>query len=487
MRRFLTFLTLLVVVGCGSSNDFVATNPVNPGAPTTTGSIQVEQTLQRAVTTFVTDIRYTGILPNQSIGYGPETRPKAATTLLESVPTTVTSLRLEYLNGDVVIGRFEIPVEVVAGQVAVLSDPAWLNVLGPDPSFSQGGSVATGTGPTGVAAGDFNNDGRPDVAVANSEDDGVTIHLGDGNGSFGAPTAIATGNIAFNVVVGDLNGDANQDLVVANYGNEMAMETGDISILLGNGDGTFTAAPTLTAENQPIATAIADFNGDGDNDLAICNYESMSISTFIGNGDGTFGAPTNITVGPRPHDVIAADLNNDGRVDLAVANEGFGLGGGDASTLLGNGDGTFGAPAFFPTGRNPRNADVVDVNGDGILDMLTGNFTTGNCSVLLGNGDGTLGLNQEFDFGGVPLSIIAGDFNGDGRPDVAAADSGPNQVIVLSGVGDGTFTPGTGFAAGAGAIYLDKADFNLDGKLDIAVVGFGSPPAAGNLNVLLGQ
>ena len=269
MRRFLTFLTLLVVVGCGSSNDFVATNPVNPGAPTTTGSIQVEQTLQRAVTTFVTDIRYTGILPNQSIGYGPETRPKAATTLLESVPTTVTSLRLEYLNGDVVIGRFEIPVEVVAGQVAVLSDPAWLNVLGPDPSFSQGGSVATGTGPTGVAAGDFNNDGRPDVAVANSEDDGVTIHLGDGNGSFGAPTAIATGNIAFNVVVGDLNGDANQDLVVANYGNEMAMETGDISILLGNGDGTFTAAPTLTAENQPIATAIADFNGDGDNDLAI--------------------------------------------------------------------------------------------------------------------------------------------------------------------------------------------------------------------------
>ena len=119
--------------------------------------------------------------------------------------------------------------------------------------------------------------------------------------------------------------------------------------------------------------------------------------------------------------------------------------------------------------------------------MLTGNFTTGNCSVLLGNGDGTLGLNQEFDFGGVPLSIIAGDFNGDGRPDVAAADSGPNQVIVLSGVGDGTFTPGTGFAAGAGAIYLDKADFNLDGKLDIAVVGFGSPPAAGNLNVLLGQ
>lgn len=486
MKKLLAFLAILLVVGCGSSsNDFVSGGTVTPAE--STGSIQVEQTLLRAVTTFVTDIRYTGIRPDQSIGYGPVVREKAATTVLEGVPTSVTSLRLEYLNGESVIGRFEIAVVVTANQTTVLSDPAWLNVLGPAPAFSQGGSVTTGVGPTGVAAGDFNNDGRPDVAVANSEDAGITIHLGDGAGSFGPSTAIPTGNVAFNVIVGFLDGDNNQDLVVTNYGNEPNMETGDVSILLGNGDGTFTAAPTLLAQDQPLASAVADFNGDGDNDIVVCNYESMSISTFIGNGDGTFAAPTHITVGPRPHDVIAADLNSDGRVDLAVSNEGFGLGGGDACTLLGNGDGTFAEPRFFTTGRNPRNADVADVNGDGILDMLTGNFTTGDCSVLLGNGDGTLGTNREFDFGGVPLSIIVGDFNGDGRPDVAAADSGPNQVIVLPGVGDGTFTPGIGFAAGQGAIYLDKADFNGDGKLDIAVVGFGSPPAAGNLNVLLGQ
>ena len=314
MKKLLAFLAIFFVVGCGSSsNDFVSGGTATPAE--STGSIQVEQTLLRAVTTFVTDIRYTGIRPDQSIGYGPVVREKAATTVLEGVPTSVTSLRLEYLNGESVIGRFEIRVVVTANQTTVLSDPAWLNVLGPDPAFSQGGSVSTGVGPTGVAAGDFNNDGRPDVAVANSEDAGITIHLGDGAGSFGPSTAIPTGNVAFNVIVGELNGDNNQDLVVANYGNEPNMETGDVSILLGNGDGTFTAAPTLLAQDQPIASAVADFNGDGDNDIVVANYESMSISTFIGNGDGTFAAPTHITVGPRPHDVIAADLNNDGTVN----------------------------------------------------------------------------------------------------------------------------------------------------------------------------
>ena len=133
MKKLLAFLAILLVVGCGSSsNDFVSGGTVTPAE--STGSIQVEQTLLRAVTTFVTDIRYTGIRPDQSIGYGPVVREKAATTVLEGVPTSVTSLRLEYLNGESVIGRFEIAVVVTANQTTVLSDPAWLNVLGPAPT-----------------------------------------------------------------------------------------------------------------------------------------------------------------------------------------------------------------------------------------------------------------------------------------------------------------------------------------------------------------
>ncbi len=482
MNRIICLLVVLLFVGCGSRTDFVPSVPDNT-APT--GAIQVDHQLARAVPLFVTEISYSGLDSEGVVIYGPEVRAKSPQTLLEGVPTSVTTLRIEYLNKSRVIGRFETPITVIAFTITTISDPAWLDVQPVPPSFSQGESLETGRGPTGVATGDFDNDGREDLVVTNSLDDGISIFLGQGDGSFGEPSNMATGPVAFNVMVGDLNGDNNLDLVVTNYGN--SPDTGDISVLLGNGDGTFTAAPSLLAQNQPIATAIADFNGDGQNDLAICNYESSSISIFLGNGDGTFSDPEHITVGPRPHDIIAADFNKDGRSDLLVSNEGLGMGGGNVCTLLGNGDGTFADPNFFSTGRNPRNAAVADVDGDGNLDVITGNFTDASISVLLGRGDGTLGPNQDFETGGVPLSIIVGDFNDDGRPDVAAAASGLDQVLVLSGLGDGSFSSPIGFEAGQGAIYLDKGDFNRDGRLDIAVVGFGSLQGVGNLRVLLGQ
>lgn len=474
---------LLLFVGCGSSTDLV---PASPNSMTPTGAIRVDHVLARTVTQFVTDIRYTGLNSDSLVLYGPTVRAKSAQTLLEGVPTTVSTLTIEYLNNEVVIGRFQTPVTVIPFAVTTISDPAWLDVGPPIPSFVTGPNVETGRGPTGVASGDFNNDGRPDAVVANSLDGGIQIFLGNGDGTLGSPTAITTGATAFNVVVGNLNGDNNQDLVVTNYGQD-GQTAGDISILLGNGNGTFSAAPTLVAQNQPLATAIADFDGDGDNDLAICNYESTSVSIFFGTGTGNFSAPTHITVGPRPHDVIAADFNKDGRVDLLVSNEGLGQGGGNVCTLLGNGNGTFGAPNFFSTGRNPRNADVEDVDGDGNLDVITGNFTDASVSVLLGRGDGTLGTNRDFETGGVPLSIIVGDFNRDGRPDIAAAASGLNQVMVLSGLGDGTFSIPKGFEAGQGAIYLDQADYNRDGRQDIVVVGFGTAQTQGNIRLLLGQ
>lgn len=484
MKRIVALLIALLWVGCGSQEEFVVVGPVT--VPAATGSIEVDHLLARALTVFVRDISYTGLASDGSIVYGPTLRPKAARTVLEGVSTSIRALRIEYLNNGRVIGRFETEVALAPGEVITVSDPAWTDVAPEPPVFERGESTSTGDGPVGVGAGDFNNDGHPDVAVTNSSDDTVSIFLGDGTGFFAAPTTVAVGDNPFHVIGADLNDDGHWDLVVSNFGRTGEV-MGDVAILLGNGDGTFTAAPTLVAQNQPIAAAVADFDGDGRHDIAVANYESTSVSVFPGLGDGTFAAASQLTVGARPHDVLAEDLNGDGQVDLVVANEGLGMGGGDVCTLLGDGAGAFAAPAFFATGRNPRNAEVIDVNGDGILDVLTGNFTDGNISVLLGLGDGSLGLHREFETGGVPLSIVAADLNGDGRPDIAAACAGLDQVVVLSGFGDGSFSSPSGFAVGDLAIYLDKADFNSDGKADLAAVGFGSSGEAGNLTVLLGQ
>jgi len=483
LKRILSVFIILLFAGCGSSTDPIVWNSTPP-APT--GSILVEHTLARAVTRFVTDISYEGLNSDEVRVYGPTVRPRTEETLLEGVPTSVRTLLIEYLHDDQVIGRAKVPVTVTANAVVRVIDPSWQDVGPPVQSFRAGAGFDTGSLPTGVAAGDFNNDGHQDAVVANSGDGTISVHLGDGQGGFGSPLTIATGPLAFNVMAADLNGDSNLDLVVCNYANPNS-DPGDVSILLGQGDGTFTAPSNMDAQNQPIASFIADFNGDGNNDLVVCNYESTSISVFLGKGDGSFFDPTHLTVGARPHDVLAGDLNGDGKLDLVVANEALQQGDGSVCTLLGNGDGTFALPEFFATDLTPRNADLIDVDGDGILDVVTGNFTVGNCSVLLGVGDGTLHPKTDYQTGGIPLSIVVDDFNGDGRPDIAAVAAGLNQLFVLSGLGDGSFTIPVGFPTETGPAYLDKADYNGDGKIDVVVVSAGGLGSPGRLSVLLAE
>jgi hypothetical protein len=477
----------LLVAGCGSSQpDLLVQQPSGPPLAPATGTIEVQHVLARAVTTFVTDFQYSGLTPDGTVVYGPVARPKEARSVLEGVPLTVSTLRIDYLSGGIVIGRYRASVDLLAGGVVTLNDPAWLDVGPPVPAFTAAPSLTTGNGPVVVTAGDLNLDGHSDLVVCNSTDDTLSIFLGRGNGEFVVSDAVPVGDSPFHAVVADINGDGRPDLVVSNYGRP-GESSGDLSLALGRGDGTFEAATNMLAQDQPIAADVADFTGDGIPDLVVCNYESTSVSFFRGLGDGIFAAPQNLTVGARPHDVLAADLNRDGKLDLVVANEGLAQGGGDVCTLLGDGQGGFAPPAFFATGRNPRNAEVADLDGDGLLDVVTANFTDGNCSVLLGRGDGTLQPSREFDTGGVPLSIVAGDFNGDGRPDLAAACAGIDQAVVLPGMGDGSFTTPRAFTVGDMAFYLDKGDFNEDGRLDLAVVGFGSNGEAGSLTVLLSR
>jgi hypothetical protein len=298
------------------------------------------------------------------------------------------------------------------------------------PTFQRLGT-AVGTDPHAVAVGDFNGDGRQDLAVAKELSGTVSILLGNGNGTFtqapGSPITVGTDPTS--VAVGDFNGDGIPDLAVANQGS------GTVSILLGNGNGTFTQAPAspITVGKDPISVAVGDFNGDGIPDLAVTNFGGSSVSVLLGNGDGTFtqapGSP--ITVGKDPISVAVGDFNGDGIPDLAVTN----FGGSSVSVLLGNGDGTFTQATGSPiaVGSGPFSVGVGDFNGDGKQDLAVAAQFSNSVSVLLGNGDGTFtqASGPPITVGSTPISVAVGDFTGDGRQDLAVANFVSASVTVL--------------------------------------------------------
>jgi hypothetical protein len=169
-----------------------------------------------------------------------------------------------------------------------------------------------------VAVGDFDDDGTPDLAVANLGSNTVSVLLGNGNGSFQAPRSYAAGSKPQSVAAGDFNGDGVPDLAVANAGSYPYTD-GSVSVLLGNGDGTFRAAVSYAAGTAPTSVAVGDFNGDGLLDLAVA--DAGGVRVLLGNGDGTFRTtPISYVSGVSPNSVAVADFNGDGWPDLAVAN-----------------------------------------------------------------------------------------------------------------------------------------------------------------------
>jgi hypothetical protein len=335
---------------------------------------------------------------------------------------------------------------------------------------------ATGSDPLSVAADDFNGDGKLDLVVANSGSNNVSVLLGNGDGTFQAAVNYDAGSNPQFVAVGDFNADGKLDLAVVNGSSGI----GSVSILLGKGDGTFQAAVSYGVGLQPISVAVADFNGDGKLDLAVVNMSTSngSVSVLLGKGDGTFQAASSFDVGTFPFSVAVGDFNGDDKLDLAVVN----FGSGTVSVLLGNGDGTFQAAVDYGGGNAPVSVAVADFNGDGKLDLAvanlaSGNVGPGNVSVLLGKGDGTFQPAVSYEAGSNTgaASVAAGDFSGDGRLDLVVATSGTNSannVSILVGNGDGTFQPGVNYGTGSNP-FAAVGDFNRDGRLDIAVVDLG--------------
>jgi FG-GAP-like repeat/Abnormal spindle-like microcephaly-assoc'd, ASPM-SPD-2-Hydin len=296
------------------------------------------------------------------------------------------------------------------------------------------------------AVGDFNNDGKLDVAVGSGSE--IDIYLGKGDGTFSGPVKTLSVTPVASMLAADFNGDGKLDLAVLDG-------IGNTTVFLGKGDGSMVQKQVF--RSSTTALVAGDFNGDAKLDLVV---SGSTVDIYLGNGDGTFGSPQRISPGSYAGGGPAVgDFNGDGYLDLAVPNRSGSLG-----VFLGKGDGTFQSEVVYTPEYGGRSAFAADVNGDGILDIVTSGL-----SVLLGKGDGTF-----TEDGGVNLenssyaNINIGDFNGDGKLDAAVlVVVNSASLNLLLGNGDGTFQNPLALAAGNYPTSLSIGDFVGDGALDL--------------------
>lgn len=343
-------------------------------------------------------------------------------------------------------------------------------------SFDAPRVFFAGNTPKSAAIGDFNNDGIPDLAVANNYSNNVSILIGKGGGTFEAAVNYNTGFGSASVITGDFNLDGNVDLAVANSGSyidtgQEKEEDDTVSILLGNGDGTFQAAVNYSAGGDvPNSITSADFNGDGKSDLVIANMGTSNVSVFLGNGDGTFGSAASYGVGLAPGSVAVGDFNEDGKSDLAVTNYWRN----NVSILLGDGDGTFLPAVDYNSGENPSSVVVGDFNRDGNADLaVASNEYGGGVWIFLGNGDGTFQDAVTYDPFNDLVSLSTGDFNKDGITDIAAVNTYEGAVSIMISNGDGTFKDAMRYSTGNSPVAVVTGDIDGDGKTDLVISNSG--------------
>ena len=308
----------------------------------------------------------------------------------------------------------------------------------------------TGTTADTLASGDFNGDGTPDVVVVNNginKFGSVSVLIADGGGGFLPPVSYPVGgSTPVWAAVGDFDGDHKLDLAIS------VTTTDSIAVLQGKGDGTFRPAVTYPVEGGPQGITTGDVNHDGRLDLVAANECGAdpgcrlgTVSVLLGNGDGTFQKQLSFLAGMFPLSVAMADFNGDGHPDLAVADpcgtDPTCASNGGVAILLGNGDGSFQPLVNYPsTGMDTARLTVGDFNGDHHPDVVALNVQSTGLAVLLGNGDGTLQPGIAYAAGMIPIWAVAADFNRDQAPDLAVANESESDISVFLNSGGARVT-----------------------------------------------
>ena len=356
---------------------------------------------------------------------------------------------------------------VVSG---VSAEGVFLSSQPPIPLFDE-----LGDAPESAAIADVNNDGEPDILVANFGSNNVTVLLSDGAGAFtpteGPPPQ--TGEGPGSIVTADFNGDGNLDLATANS------RSNDVSILLGDGAGAFSESGfgPVMAGTRPDSVTSTDVDGDGTADLVVANGSSDDVGVLLGDGSGAFAeaAGSPIEIGGWASHALAADLDGDTNIDLVVANRDDD----NVSILLGDGSGGFVQASGSPiaVGSSPEDLSLVDLNNDGELDVATANANSDDISVLLGDGSAGFSESPGSPFpvaadAGSTRSIDFGDFNGDGNIDLTASSARDSQVSILLGDGVGGFAPAaeSPYTVFSFPQSLNVGDLDSDGLVDVLVV-----------------
>lgn len=398
-----------------------------------------------------------------------------------------------------ITAQFDQPVH------ATIADPLFPSSATP---FGTGGS-----NPRSVVSGDFNLDGKTDLAIANSVANTVGVLIGNGTGGFAAAVTYAVGLDPRFIAAGDVNNDGRLDLLTANSA------AGTVSVLLANTSGTFNAATSFSVGTLPYGLAVADFNRDGRLDLAVTRDGTNAVALYTGNGTGTFTAGATLTTTTRPQGIVAVDFNRNGAIDLAVAdrlagtvhlftNNGAGvftagatiaiplgsssLAAGDldrdgrtdlvvgfttttnaVAVLRGTSTNSFAAAVSYPAPGTTPQVTVADVNADGRLDVIAaGNGSTGTASYYLGLGDGRLSVVTALPVSQFPVGVATGDFDRDGRTDAVVIQQATNQAQLLRSLPPVIPAP---FAlantlsttTADRPVYLATGDLNLDGRQDV--------------------